>query len=86
MKKTLIVMCPTMLRAMIEWKEFLSNRPTIIKKANRSDLHIELLTGYKIYFRGKTEGKRALLGLRADIVSVDEFAADEFSEESRNEK
>lgn len=68
-----IVMCPTMLRAMIEWKAFLSKRPTIIKKANRSNLCIELLNGYKIYFKGRTADERALLGIRADVVSIDEF-------------
>lgn len=66
-------MCPTVLRATIEWRAFLSENPTIIKKVNRTNLCVELLTGYKILFRGETEGKRALLGLHAEIVGVDEF-------------
>ena len=73
MKNKLIVMCPTILRATDEWRTFLSEHPTIIKKANRTDLRIELLSGYKIYFRGEAEGKRALLGRYADIISVDVF-------------
>ena len=73
MKKTIVIMSPTVNRAVYEWKAFLSRWSTIVKKANRNSLYIELLSGYKIYFKGETEGQRALLGLHADIVSVDEF-------------
>ena len=73
MKKTIVIMSPTVNRAIYEWKAFLSRWSTIIKKANRTSLCIELLSGYKIYFKGETEGQRALLGLHADIISVDEF-------------
>ena len=66
-------MSPTVNRAVYEWKAFLSKWSTIIKKANRTSLSIELLSGHKIYFKGETEGERALLGLRADIISIDEF-------------
>lgn len=74
MRKTIVIMSPTVNRAVYEWKAFLSRWSTIIKKANRASLCIELLSGHKIYFKGETEGQRALLGLHADIVSIDEFA------------
>ena len=73
MKKTIVIMSPTVNRAVYEWKAFLSRWSTIIKKANRTSLCIELLSGHKIYFKGETEGQIALLGLHADIVSIDEF-------------
>lgn len=73
MKKTIVIMSPTVRRALYEWKAFQSRWSTIIKKANRPSLCIELLSGHKIYFKGETEGQRALLGLHADIISIDEF-------------
>lgn len=73
MKKTIVIMSPNVNRATYEWKAFLSRWSTIIKKANRNRLCVELLSGHKIYFKGETEGQRALLGLYADIISADEF-------------
>ena len=73
MRKTIVIMSPTVNRAVYEWKAFLSRWSTIIKKANRTSLYVELLNGQKIYFKGETEGQRALLGLSADIISADEF-------------
>ena len=81
MRKTIVIISPTVNRAVYEWKAFLSRWSTIIKKANRNSLCIELLSGYKIYFKGETEGQRALLGLHADIVSVDEFVMPQESED-----
>jgi len=71
MRKNIVIMSPTVNRAVYEWKAFLERWPT--KKANRTSLSIELLSGHKIYFKGETEGQRALLGLHADIINVDEF-------------
>lgn len=73
MRKTIIIMTPNVHRAVCEWKTFLSKYSTIIKKANRTSLCVELLSGHKIYFKGETEGQRALLGICGDIVSIDEF-------------
>lgn len=73
MKKTIVIMSPTVNRAVHEWKAFLSRWAPIIKKANRNSLCVELLRGHKIYFKGETEGRRALLGLNADIIRADEF-------------
>ena len=73
MKKDIVILSPTVNRAVYEWKAFLSRWSTIIKKANRNRLCVELLNGQKIYFKGETEGQRALLGLHADIIWFDEF-------------
>ena len=73
MRKTIVIMSPTVNEAVFEWKAFLSRWSTIIKKANRNSLCIELLSGHKIYFKSETEGQRALRGLFADIFSADEF-------------
>lgn len=73
MNKKIVIMCPTVQRAVFEWKSFLTRWATIIKKVNRTNLYVELLSGHKIYFKGETEGQRALRGLHADIVSIDEF-------------
>ena len=73
MRKTIVIMSPTVNRATYEWKAFLSRWSTIIKKANRANRYVELLSGHKIYFKGETEGQRALLGLHADIISADKF-------------
>ena len=73
MKKAIVIMSPTVNRAIYEWKAFLSRWSTIVKRANRPGLYVELLSGQKIYFKGETEGQRALWGLHADIIAADEF-------------
>ena len=83
MRKTIVILSPTVNRAVYEWKAFLSRWSTIIKKANRNSLCVELLSGQKIYFKGETDWKRALLGLKADIVSVDEFLMPKAETESK---
>lgn len=80
MRKTIVILSPTVDRAVYEWKAFLSRWSTIIKKANRASLSVELLSGHKIYFKGETEGRRALLGLHADFMSADEFVMPHESE------
>ena len=83
MKKTIVIMSPTVNRATYEWKAFLSRWSMIIKKANRNRLCVELLSGHKIYFKGETEGQRALLGLHADVVSIDEFVMPQAESEDK---
>lgn len=73
MKKTIVVMSPTVNVATYAWKRLMSIYSPMIKKANRTNLCVELLSGHKIYFKGETEGQIALRGLNADIISVDEF-------------
>ncbi len=73
MKKAIVIMSPTVNRAVYEWKAFLSRWSAIVKRANRTGLYVELLSSQKIYFKGETEGQRALWGLHADIIAVDKF-------------
>lgn len=73
MKKNIVILTPTVGIASYEWKAFSTRWSTIIKKVNRATLCVELLTGHKIYFKGETEGQRALLGLDADIIRIDKF-------------
>jgi len=73
----IVIMSPTVNRAVYEWKTFLSRQSAIVKKANKAGLYVELLNGQKIYFKGETEGPSVLLGRRADIVTVDEFKESE---------
>ena len=79
MKKTIVIMSPTINRAVYEWKAFLSKWSAIIKRASRTSLCIELLDGRKIYFKGETEGQKALRGLHADIIHADIINAYDFA-------
>lgn len=81
MSKKIVVMSPSVEWAVREWKSFLSKWSLIIKKANRQNLYVELLTGHKVYFKGETERQRILLGLQADIIRADEFILPQESEE-----
>ena len=83
MRKTIVIMSPTVNRAVYEWEAFLSRWSIIIKKANRTSLSVELLSGRKIYFKGETEGQRALLGLHADIIRADEFVMSQTESEEQ---
>lgn len=83
MKKTIVIMSPTVNRAVYEWKTFLSKWSTIIKKANRNSLCIELLSGHKIYFKSETKEQRVLLGLNVDIISIDEFVVPKAENEEK---
>lgn len=86
MRKPIVIMSPTVNEAVFEWKAFLSRWSTIIKKANRTSLYIELLSGQKIYFKGETEGQRALRGLHADIISADEFVMPKAESEVKDDR
>lgn len=84
MKKTIVIMSPTVEWAVYEWRAFLSKWSTVIKKANKQNRYVELLTGHKIYFKGETEGQRVLLGLHADIIRADELIILQESENKKN--
>ena len=86
MNKTYVIMCPTVQRAMFEWKAFLTRWATIIKKANRANLYVELLSGYKIYFKSETEGQRVLKGLHVNIFTIDEFLDKHIGKEKYDKK
>lgn len=76
--KDTIVMCPTLRRATIEWDNFCYVHRSIIQSANRKQLKIVLLGGATLFFKGETEGQRAVRGFHADICSIDDL--DDFIE------
>ena len=69
--KDIIVMCPTVRRAKYEFDRFCRLYESIITK--KEMYKVSLMNGRKIMFRGETEGQWAVLGTRADIVTIDEF-------------
>ena len=68
-----VVMCSTVQSAIHEWKTYIVRWEPIIKKVNRANLFVELINGDEIFFKGKTEGQRALKGLNAKVIYLDEF-------------
>lgn len=84
-KKNVVIMAPTVNEATMAWREFLSRWSQIITKANRPELSITLISGQKLYFKGKTEGERALRGLCCDIVGLCEVE-DIYERKTESEK
>lgn len=70
MNKKIVIMCPTVNSAVFEWKSFLTRWAPIIKKANRTWLYIELLSGCKIYFKSKTTGRWVLIATMNFIIAL----------------
>lgn len=64
-------MCPTVKRARYEFDRFCRLYESII--TNKKLYETTLANGQKIMFRGETEGQRALLGIHAEIIMIDEF-------------
>lgn len=75
----IIVMCPTVKRARYEFDRFCHFYDSII--TNKKLYETTLVNGQKIMFRGETEGQRAVLGTRADIITIDEFKLEEITYE-----
>lgn len=71
--KDIIVMCPTVAMAAQKCKEFLETNNEYVCRFNKSKLLVGLAGGINIYFKGETEGQRALRGTHADVVTIDEF-------------
>ena len=82
--KNIIVMCPTVEVATEKCKEFLRLYNPGICRFHKNKLMIGLTDGVNIYFKGETEGQRALRGFHADVVQIDEFEMD-FMGENKNE-
>ncbi len=74
--KDIIVMCPTVRMATQKCKEFLNANNTCVCGFNKAQLSVRLANGINIYFKGETEGQRALRGMHADIIQIDEFPMD----------
>lgn len=73
MRKSMIIMCPTVERAKYEWGKYQRIFEPVIRRIHKNPLMIELHTGEVFYFRGETEGQRAVRGYHSDVVSVDDF-------------
>lgn len=71
--KNIIVMCPTVKMAAQKCKKFLEANNEYICRFNKSNLLVGLANGTNIYFKGETESQRVLRGIRADVVTIDEF-------------
>ena len=69
--KDIIVMCSTVNRANYEFREFLHNYKQYIEDFQLRK--IKLKNGKCIFFKGETEGQQAILGLRGDIIWIDDF-------------
>lgn len=67
----IIVMCPTVERAVMEYKNFLRNHPGLWGSPYKREVNLK--NGERIFFKGETEGQWAVLGTRADIITIDEF-------------
>lgn len=74
--KDIIVMCPTVEIATQKCKEFLNANKGYVYRFSRAKLLVGLTGGINIYFKGATEGQRALRGTHADIIQIDEFPMD----------
>lgn len=85
----LVVMSPTVQRAGREFEAFVSFLKSskwkpVLKRADRIQRRVELAGGYRIYFKCETEGERALIGLHANVVSIDEFLETTAKEVNQN--
>ena len=70
----MVVMSPTVQRAVRELEAFKSSKwSMLIKKIDWIRRYVDLLGGHRIYFKGETEGKEALMGIHANVVSIDDF-------------
>ena len=83
--KDIIVICPTVRIATQKCKEFLNVNNACVCRFNKAQLLVGLVNGIDIYFKGETEGQRALLGTHADIIQIDEFPMN-FNENKVNKK
>ena len=66
-------MCPTVEIATEKCKRFLEINRNYVYRFSKRDLMVGLTGGIYIYFRGKTQEQRAIIGTHAKIVNVDEF-------------
>ena len=69
--KDIIVMCPTVEKATMVYKDLLRNHPGLWGKTYKREIVLE--NEKRIMFKGETEGQQAVKGYHADIISIDEF-------------
>ena len=75
----IIVMCPTVERAVMEYKNFLRNHPRLWGSSYKRE--VKLKDGRRILFKGETEGQQAVRGFHADIITIDEFELEGITDE-----
>lgn len=75
--KTLIIMYPTMERAVMAWNETCSKYSSLIRKAYRNPLRIKLINDSEWLFKSEHEGLRAIRGFHAEIISGQYFSIDD---------
>ena len=62
MIKDAIIICPTRLRAVMEWDRFSGSFAPAIKTINKAKLSITMKNGQKLIFMSDQEGKRMIVG------------------------
>lgn len=62
MVKDSIIICPTRLRAIMEWERFSGTFAPAIKTINKAKLSITMKNGQKMIFMSDQEGKRMIIG------------------------
>lgn len=62
MIKDVIIICPTRLRAIMEWERFSGLFAPAIKTINKAKLSITMKNGQKMVFMSNQEGKRMIVG------------------------
>ena len=62
MEKDSIIICPTRLRAIMEWERFSGTFAPAIKTINKAKLSITMKNGQKMIFMSDQEGKRMIVG------------------------
>ena len=81
MNETVIVMCPTLQRADYEWREYCKTHESIIRETKRKPLTVKLMNGQTLFFRGETEGSRAVRGYHASVVAIDDLLLEQGDKE-----
>ena len=69
----IIVMCPTVKRAAMEWRYFVDKYEHNISEANKYQRKVKLLNGHYVFFKGETEGQKATRSFRGEIISINNF-------------
>ena len=82
MDQNVIILCPSMMQADWDWREFQRRYQSIIKKAKRNPLRVHLYNGNTVYFESEQLGVRPDLGRRAKIMSMEQFENGEVSDDS----
>lgn len=62
MIKDAIIICPTRLRAVMEWDRFSGSFAPAIKTINKAKLSIKMKNGQKLIFMSNQEVKRMIVG------------------------